>query len=38
ASTSSVTDLLPTVASVTEQYTQNGLESDLASENSESAV
>ncbi|CAF1458652.1 unnamed protein product, partial [Rotaria sordida] len=38
ASTSSVTDLLPTVASVTKQYTQSGLESDLASENSESAV
>ncbi|CAF3950618.1 unnamed protein product [Rotaria sordida] len=38
ASTSSAMDLLPTLASVTEQYTQNGLESDLASENSESAV
>ncbi|CAF0960486.1 unnamed protein product [Rotaria sordida] len=34
ASISSATELLPIVASVTEQYTQNGLESNLASENS----
>ncbi|CAF1393625.1 unnamed protein product [Rotaria sordida] len=38
ASISSVTELLPTIASITEQYTQNELESDLASENSENAV
>ncbi|CAF3890575.1 unnamed protein product, partial [Rotaria sp. Silwood1] len=38
ASISSAVGLLPTVASITEQYTQYGLESDLANENSESKV
>ncbi|CAF1458673.1 unnamed protein product [Rotaria sordida] len=31
-------ELLPTVANVTEQYTQNGLESESANGNTESAV
>ncbi|CAF3347124.1 unnamed protein product [Rotaria sp. Silwood2] len=38
ASITSSAELLPTVTNATEQYTQNGLESDLASENSESVV
>ncbi|CAF0958463.1 unnamed protein product [Rotaria sordida] len=38
ASTASAVELLPTVAIVSEQYTQNGLESDLTNENTGNAV